>query len=128
MLRAIWARIWHDQARYRPGLCSPAWRRGGRSALSLTPAFDRLVQSRNVVAQGHPDLSVVDAVVGMGSDDSHAPNLPPGDLRRRLDDLIRQLGGNVAQSADDGLPCQAQRALGVPALLAQTHQFGCRIR
>jgi hypothetical protein len=77
--------------------------RPGRSALGLTLALDRIVHSRNVVAQGDPDLVVVDAVVGVRGDDSHALDLPPGDLRRRRDDLIRQLGGNVAQSADDSL-------------------------
>jgi hypothetical protein len=56
-------------------------------------------------------------VVGVRGDDPHALDLPPGNLRSRLDDLVRQLGGNVAQSADDGLACEAQGALDVPALL-----------
>src|SRR5579859_2892217 len=110
----------------RPDSAAQAWR-GSDSALLLTPVPDRVVHSRNVVAQGNPDLFVVDAVVGVRGDDPHALDLPPGDLRRRLDDLIRQFGGNVAQSADDSLARQAQRAFGVPALLPKAHQFGCRI-
>ena len=50
-----------------------------------------------------------------------------GNLGRRLDDLVRQFGGNVAQSADDGFACEAQRALVVPALLPEPHEFGCCI-
>src|SRR5215471_3267366 len=123
---AIWARIWHDHARCGPGWAVRAWRRRG-SALRLTPALDGLIHSRYVIAQGNPDLFVVDAVVGVRGDDSHALDLPPGNLRRRLGDLIRQLGGNVAQSSYDGLACQAQRTLGIPALLPKAHQFGCRV-
>src|SRR4029077_2889663 len=104
MNATIWARIWHDQARCGPGCAVRAQRRCG-SALCLTPVPDRLVHSRNVATQGDPDLFVVDAVVGMCGDDPHALDLPPGNLRRRLDDLIRQLGGDVAKSADDGLSC-----------------------
>ncbi len=44
----------------------------------------------------------------------------PGNFRRCLDDLIWQLGGDVAQAADDGLTCKGQRALGVPALLPES--------
>jgi hypothetical protein len=79
--------------------------------------LDRLVHSRDVVAQSDPDLFIVDSVIGVRGDDPHAFALPPGNLRHHFDDLIRQLGGNVAQSADDGLACEVQRALGVPALL-----------
>lgn len=69
---------------------------------------DRLVHSRNVVAQGNPDLFVVDAVRGVCGDDPHALDLPHGNLRRCLDDLIRQPGGNVAQPTDDGLACKGE--------------------
>jgi hypothetical protein len=62
-----------------------------------------------------------------GGDDSHAFDLPPGNLRRRLDDLIRQLGGNVTQPADNSLARETQQALGIPAPLPKPHQFGCRI-
>src|SRR5690348_10401254 len=71
MVASIWARIWHDHARFGPSSAAQAWRRRD-SLLRLTPALDRLVHSRNVVAQGDPDLFVVDAAVGMRSDDSHA--------------------------------------------------------
>jgi hypothetical protein len=53
----------------------------GASTLGLTPACDRLVQPRDVVAQGNPDLVIVDAMIGVGGSSC-------------LDDLIRQLGGN----------------------------------
>ncbi len=79
-----------------------------RSSLGLAPVLDRLVHSRDVVAQSDPDLFIVDSMVGVRGDDPHALDLPPGNLRRRLDDLVRQLGGNVAQSADDGLAREAQ--------------------
>jgi hypothetical protein len=62
------------------------------STLRLTPAPHCLVHSRNVVTQGDPYLFVVDAMVGVRGDDPHALDLSPGNLRRRLDDLIRQLG------------------------------------
>ena len=87
--------------------------RRGRSALGVTPALDRLVHSGTSSRKGDPDLFVVDAVVGMRSNDPHALDLTPGDFRRRLGDLIRQRGGNIAQPADDGLACQAQRAFSV---------------
>jgi len=67
------------------------------------------------------------AAAHVGGDDPHALNLPPGNLRRRLDDLVRRLGRNVAQSADDGLARQTQRALGVPMLFPKLYQFGCCI-
>jgi len=92
-----------------------------RSSLALTPVLDRLVHSRDVVAQSDPDLFIVDSVVGVRGDDPHALDLPPGNLRRRLDDLVWQLGGNVAQSADDGFARETQRALGIPALLPKPH-------
>jgi hypothetical protein len=63
--------------------------------LRLTPAPDRLVHSRNIVTQGDLDLFVVDAMVGVRGDDPHALDFPLGNLRRRLDYLVRQLGGNV---------------------------------
>ena len=50
-----------------------------------------------------------------------------GNLRYPLDDFVRQLGGNVAQSAYDGLPREAQRALVYPAILSKAHKFGCCI-
>ena len=78
-----------------------------RSSLGPAPALDRLVHSWDVVAQSDPDLFIVDSVIGVRCDDPHTLDLPPGDLRRRLDDLVRQLGGNVAQSADDGLAREA---------------------
>ncbi len=56
--------------------------------------------SRNVTQT----LFVVDPVVGVSGDDPHAPDLPPGNLRRRLDNVVRQLGRDVAQPADDRLP------------------------
>lgn len=87
-----------------------------RSSLCLAPAHDRLVQSWDVVAQGDPDLFIVDPVVGVRGDDPHALDLAPGNLRCRLDDLVRQLGGNVPQPADDSLSRETQYALGVPAL------------
>jgi hypothetical protein len=88
---------------------------------------DHLVHARHIVTRGNPDRFVFDAVAGMRSNDPHALGLPPGDLRRRFDDPIRQLGGNVAWSADDCLAREAQWALGVPALLPQAHEFGCCI-
>src|SRR5579863_1375013 len=63
--------------------------------------------------------------LGVRSDDSHALDLPPGNLRRRLDDLVRQHGGSVAWPADDGLSRETRLALGIPAFLPKPHQFGC---
>ena len=62
-----------------------------------------------------------------GGDDPHALDLLLGNLRRRLDDLVRQLGGDVAESADHGLTREAQRALSVPALLPKPQNLGCCI-
>ena len=42
-------------------------------------------------------------MIGVPGDDPHALDLPPGNLRCRLNDLVRQFGSNIAQSADDGL-------------------------
>ena len=70
-----------------------------------------------------PHLAAVDRV-GVRGDDPHALYLPPGNLRHRLDDLVRQLGSNVAQG-DDGFTRETQRALGVPAPLPEPRQFGC---
>src|SRR5258708_2368727 len=91
------------------------------------PAPDRRVHTRDVVAQGDPDLFVVDAMVGVRGDDPHALDFAPRNLRRRLNDLVRQLGGNVAESADNGLARQAQWALSVPARLPKAHKLGCCI-
>ena len=86
-----------------------------------------------------PDVATVRRKIGAGLDPA-SPDITTGEWlgklaggqgqtqsRRRLGDLIRQLGCNVAQSANDGLAREAQRALDVPALLAEAHQFGCRI-
>jgi hypothetical protein len=54
-------------------------------------------------------------MVGVRGDDPHAFDLAPGNLGRRLGDLIRQLGGNVTQSADDGLARKAQRGAQCPS-------------
>jgi hypothetical protein len=75
--------------------------------------LDRLVQSRDVVAQSDSELVIVDSVIGVRGDDPHALDLPPGNLRCRLNDFVRQLGSNIAQSADDGLAREPQQALGI---------------
>jgi hypothetical protein len=59
-----------------------AWRWSGLQSRGLTPALDRFVQPRDVVAQGHPDLVIIDAMVGVGGDNPHALDLPPGNLRK----------------------------------------------
>ena len=80
-----------------------------RSSLRLPPSPDRLANSGNVIAQSDPDRLVVDAMVGVRGNDPHALDFSPWNLRSCLDDLIWQLGGDVAQTADDGLACEAQR-------------------
>lgn len=101
--------------------------RPGRSALGLTPALDRLVHSRDVVAQRDLDLFVVDAVVGVRGDDPHALDLRQGISGIALMTSSGSLVANVAQPTDDGLSRKAKRALGIPAHLPQAHQFGCRV-
>jgi hypothetical protein len=49
---------------------------------------------------------------------THALDFSPGNLRRRLDDVVWQLGGDIAQATDDGLTRKAQRTLSVPAFLS----------
>jgi hypothetical protein len=66
-------------------------------------------------------------MVGVRSDDPHAVDFSPWNLWSCLDDLIWQLGGDIAQAADDGLTCNAQRTLGVPAFLSQIDKLGCRV-
>jgi hypothetical protein len=63
----------------------------------------------------------------MGGDDPHTSYLPPGNSRHLLGDLVRQLGRDVAKSADDRFSGQAQRALGVPAFLAERYKLGCGV-
>ena len=110
-----------------PDIGAAVHRDVGLGLLCLLPAPDRLGQSGNVVAQGDPDLFIIDAMVSVRRDDPHTLDFSPGNLRRCLDDLIWQLGGDVAQAANDGLTREAQQALGVPALLPEVHKFCCRI-
>ena len=62
-----------------------------------------------------------------GGGDPHGLDLLLGNLRRPLDDLVRQLGGDVAESVDQGLIREAQRALSFPALLPKSYNLGCCI-
>ena len=95
---------------------------------ALNAATGKMLWSYTTRGSVDPSPAVVNGMVFEGSLDHniYAFHLAPA-LRRPLDDLIGQLGGNVTQSGDDGLACKAQRALSVPTLLAQAHQFSCRI-
>jgi hypothetical protein len=55
-------------------------------------------------------------MVGVRGDDPHALAFSPWNLRSCLDYLIWQLGGDIAQAADDGLTRKAQRSPSVPFL------------
>ena len=45
-------------------------------------------------------------MVGVRGNDPHALDFSPWNLRSCLDDLIWQLGGDVAQTADDASPAR----------------------
>jgi hypothetical protein len=51
----------------------------------------------------------------------------PGNLRRCLDDLVWQLGSDIAQAADDGLAGEAQQPIGVPPVLFEVDELSCRL-
>jgi hypothetical protein len=68
------------------------WPPVAASSLCLMPALDCLGHSWIVIPQSDPDLLVIDAVICVRGDDPHALDFSPWNLRRRLDDLVWQLG------------------------------------
>jgi len=88
----------------------PEYEQAGRD-LRLGDQLRAIRRSRNLTQKevaeragiSQPALSRIELMVGVRGDDPHAPDLPPGNLRRRLDNLVRQFGSNVGQPADDRL-------------------------
>ena len=81
------------------------------------PPSDDPVQLGDIVLKCAPDPLVVDAVIRVFNDDSHALDLGPGQL-------ARQLCRDVAETSHGRLAREAERSLAVPTILAESDQLG----
>jgi hypothetical protein len=87
------------------------------------PPLDGQAKLRQVVSEGFPDDVVINRVVDVVHDDPHSSNVVPGDLAGLGEQLVRKLGGDVADSPDDCLSGEPERPLVVPPVLAAGDQL-----